>query len=221
MEAEEFKRLFDALKRQRDRIDDLKSLNSDSPEYKAWRTTTMELVRRADIPQFIEDFDRLLYPRGGVAFLGESRQERLARERPFYLERLETARAQLTALMETLDELGPGPPKREVYVEEKKPEGAPAPTLNVNVVTQIVNQLAVQSSFALLVDEVKALPLTDEERAEGAKMLEELEQEIHSASPKWDRIRTIIKWLIDHAWEVFIKAIPYLLEAYGKSRGVT
>lgn len=221
MESGELVLLFDALQKQRDRIDGLKSLNSDSPQYKAWRTKTMELVRRADISQFTEDFDDLLYPKGGFAILGESKHERLARERPYYLERLETARAQLTALMETLDELGPGPQKREVYVEEKKPEGAPAPTLNVNVVTQIVNQLAVQSSFALLVDEVKALPLTDEERAEGAKMLEELEQEIHSASPKWDRIRTIIKWLIDHAWEVFIKVIPYLLEAYGKSRGVT
>lgn len=52
-------------------------------------------------------------------------------------------------------------------------------------------------------------------------MLKELEQEIQSGSPKWDRIRTIIKWLIDHAWEVFIKVIPYLLEAYAKSRGVT
>jgi len=109
MESDELVLLFDALQRQRDRIDGLKSLNSDSPQYKAWRTTTMELVRRANIPQFIEDFGALLYPKAGFLFLGETEQERLARERPYYLEKLERARALLTSLIETLEELGPTP----------------------------------------------------------------------------------------------------------------
>jgi len=46
MESEELKRLVDALERQRYTIDRLKSLRSDTPYHKAWRTQTMELVRR-------------------------------------------------------------------------------------------------------------------------------------------------------------------------------
>jgi len=109
MDQRELSRLTAGLKRQRDRIDDLKPLNSESPDYEAWRTKTMELVRRANIPQFIEDSNALLYPRGGFLLLGETRQERLARERPYYLEKLERARALLTSLIETLEELGPTP----------------------------------------------------------------------------------------------------------------
>lgn len=221
MESAEFGRLIGALKRQRDTVDLLKSLKPDTPYYEAWRTQTMDLVRRAGIPQFIKDFETLLYPGAGGLLLGLTNQEHAAIERPFYLKRLETAQVLLTSLIQTLEELGPTPAKPEVSVEDKMPEGAPAPTVNVSIVTQIVTQLAVQSSFVLLADEIKALPLTDEEKAEGSRMLEELKQEIQSASPKWDRIRTIIKWLIDHAWEVFIKVIPYLLETYAKSRGIT
>lgn len=221
MESAELGRLIGALKRQRDTIDLLKSLKPDTPYYEGWRTQTMDLVRRAGIPQFIKDFEAFLYPGAGGLLLGVTNQEHLAIERPFYLKRLETANALLISLIQTLEELGPTPAKPEVSVEEKMLEGAPAPTVNISVVNQIVNQLAVQSNFTLLVDEIKALPLTDEQKAEGAKMLEELKREIGSASPKWDRIKTIIKWLIDHAWEVFIKVIPYLLEAYAKSRGIT
>lgn len=163
MESAELTRLIVAVKRQRGRIDGLKPLNSESPDYEAWRTKTMELVRRANIPQFIEDFDDLLYPKGGFALLGETREEHLARERPRYLRDLETARAQLTALIETLEELGPTPTKPAVSVEDKMPEGAPAPTVNVSIVNQIVSQLAVQSNFALLADEIRALALTERE----------------------------------------------------------
>lgn len=221
MDQRELSRLTAGLRRQRDRIDDLKPLNSESPDYEAWRTKTMELVRRAGVSEFVNQFSDIFSVYGALVFPGESPEERRARERPYYLEKLESARALLTSLIETLEELGPTPPKREVSVKETMPDGVPAATVNVSVVTQVVNQLAIQSNFVLLADEIKALPLTDEQKAEGAKMLGELEQEIRSASPRWDRIKTIVKWLIDHAWEVFIKVIPHLLEAYARGRGIT
>jgi len=93
--------LIRALEAQIAEAERLKSKRYDCSELIGWIAKTKALIRRADEPDFLEQFERLSF-RSSVSVIGESDSDRLARNQPVYEAGLAKAQGILRGLIEVL-----------------------------------------------------------------------------------------------------------------------
>ena len=98
--------LIEALQGQIEEAERLKSKRYDGPELIGWIAKTKALTRRANEPDFLEQFERLSF-RSSVSVVGESEPERLGRNQPVYEAGLTEAQGILRGLIEVLQIPGP------------------------------------------------------------------------------------------------------------------
>jgi len=104
--------LIRALEAQIKEAEELKSKRYDCPELNGWLAKTKSLIRKANEPDFLEQFECVFFPFGG-GWIGESDSERLARNQPFYEHGLTEAQGILRGLIEVLHISGPAAGPRE------------------------------------------------------------------------------------------------------------
>jgi len=104
--------LIKALEAQVEEAEELKSKRYDCPELIGWIAKTKSLIRRANEPDFLEQFERLSF-RSSVSVVGESDSERLARNQPVYESGLTKAQGILRGLIEVLQISGPAAGSRK------------------------------------------------------------------------------------------------------------
>jgi len=105
--------LIRALEAQIKEAKELKSKRYDCPELNGWLAKTKSLIRKANEPDFLPQFEALRFWSPG-SFMDESREMRLARNQRAYDADLTAAESILRGLIEVLGISGPeaGPRKK-------------------------------------------------------------------------------------------------------------
>jgi len=98
--------LIRALEVQIEEAERLKSKRYDCPELSGWIATTKALIRRANEPDFFEQFGRLSFLSSFIS-VGDSDATLLARHQPVYEAGLTEAQGILRGLIEVLQLPGP------------------------------------------------------------------------------------------------------------------
>ena len=87
---------------------------------------------------------------------------------------------------------------------------------------QITNNLSSQQtvnvtvSFDQIIQSIQESDHNDSEKTVATNKVSELRDELNKEKPSWDKIKSVLSWLLEFSKEVFIKVLPYILDKYTK-----
>ncbi len=200
----------DLLQKQLGEIPSLKELNPEDSKFELWKENCLTLFKQffSDERRWIDNFEWSSYHVNRIKFeeeVGIYTQE----DKEAYEKGLQGAEVAIKAALNKLALFG------------VKPQVEQAPSGHKGVTVLITNNLTNQQStqlsvnFDQIIENIQSSDKSAEEKEEAKGKINELKEEVSKPNPSWDRIKSILKWLLDFGKDIFIQTIPYILEKYG------
>lgn len=199
------------LQEQLEKIPPLRELNPDHPDFELWKEDCVTIFKEffADERRFLNNFDwssfrvnRIKYEEEVGIFTEEDKEA--------YLKGLQGAEVTIKAALRKLELFGVKP---QIQHEDKKSKG-----ITVQVTNNLTNQQSVNMSvtFDQIISTIQNSNYSEEEKQEATNKVSELKEELEKENPAWEKIKTILSWILNFSKEVFIQVLPYILEKYSK-----
>lgn len=204
-------KVADLLQEQLDKIPSLHELTPDDQQFELWKEDCVTLFKEffPDERRFLDNFDWSSFRVNSIKFeeeVGIFTQE----DKEAYLKGLQGAEVAIKAALRKLELFG------------IKPQIKSADTSRKGITVQIINNLSNQQSvsmsvnFEQIIQAFQSSDYSQEEKQEATQKVNELKDEITKENPSWEKIKSVLSWLLNFSKEVFIQVLPYILEKYTK-----
>ena len=200
----------DVLQKQLEIIPSLFELNPDHSDFKLWKENCLTIFKEI----FPENKDwQYNFEWQGFRVLRVKMAEEVGyyseEDKAAYEEGLQNAEVTIKAALNKLELFGIKP---HIQTSDNK-KG-----LSIQITNNLSNQQSVNVSvsFDQILQCIKEGNYSDDEKKEASEKVNELQDELKNPNPAWEKIKSILVWLLEFSKEVFIKVLPYILDKYTK-----
>lgn len=198
------------LQEQLEKIQSIKELNPDHADFELWKEDCVTIFNEffPDERRFIDNFEWSAFRVNRIKYeeeVGLFTQE----DQEAYLKGLQGAEVAIKAALRKLELFG------------IKPQTTPK-TDHKGVTVQITNNLTNQQSvnmtvtFDQIIQSIQNSTHTPEEKQEATDKVNELNEELKKENPSWEKIKSVLGWILNLSKDVFIQVLPYILDKYSK-----
>ncbi|MGW8185356.1 MAG: hypothetical protein ACWGHO_04585 [Candidatus Moraniibacteriota bacterium] len=187
------------------------SINGHNQEFKIWHQVTKKIIEKKFDAKALKDFSYIYYfPM--IMTVGKIPD---FKKRESFEKGLNSAEAFLIGLLRELEIFGE---LDEVLIETKTGRENKTTSNGIHLIINNAqsNQQTVNitATFNQITDIINESNKSEDEKAEAKEKINELKEEIEKQSPNWEKIKSILHWLLDFSQKVFLKILPFLLEKY-------
>lgn len=203
---------IELLKKQLEEVPDLRKLpNSDDAKFKVWHQVTKTIIEKRLGEKDAKEFSYIYYQ--PLTMYEVSAFE----EKQSFDEGLNSAEAFISGLLKQVEIFGESNSNENKIENTKKTvvlnKGIHLVINNTQSNQQVVN---ITTTFNQVIDLISEVDKSDEEKQEAREKANELKEEVEKHNPNWEKIKSILHWLLDFSQKVFLKILPFLLEKYNK-----
>lgn len=203
---------IDILKKQLDEISELKKLpNESDSKFKVWLKVTRVIIEKKFGEKELKEFkDIYYYP----FVLGEISD---FENKQSFDEGLNSAEAFINGLIKQVELFG------ESNTNVDEPENVSKKAVSNKGLHLVINNtqsnqqtINISTTFNQILDIINETGNSEEEKTEAKVKVNELKEEIEKQNPNWEKMKSILHWLLDFSQRVFLKILPFLLEKYNR-----
>ena len=198
------------LQKQLELLSSLNELNPDHPDFKLWKENCLTIFKEIfpDNKDWQYNFEWSAYRVNRIKFeeeVGLYTQE----DKAAYEDGLQNAEVTIKAALNKLELFGITP-------QVQKAEGGKGITIQITNSQTNQQTVKVAISFDQIIQSIHESQHTENEKKEATGKVSELRDELNKEKPSWDKIKSVLSWLLEFSKEVFIKMLPYILDKYTK-----
>ena len=203
---------IELLKKQLEEVPDLRKLpNSDDAKFKVWHQVTKTIIEKRLGEKDAKEFSYIYYQPLTMYEVSAFK------EKQSFDEGLNSAEAFISGLLKQVEIFGESNSNENKIENTKKTvvlnKGIHLVINNTQSNQQVVN---ITTTFNQVIDLISEVDKSDEEKQEAREKANELKEEVEKHNPNWEKIKSILHWLLDFSQKVFLKILPFLLEKYNK-----
>jgi hypothetical protein len=189
------------------------SINGHNQEFKIWHQVTKKIIEKRFDAKALKDFSYIQYfPM--IMSIGKIPDFKI---RESFEKGLNSAEAFLSGLLKELEIFGESDVViAEARVEKENKTSDRGIHLVINNTQSNQQTVNITATFNQIVNIINETGNSEDEKTEARGKVNELKEEIEKQNPNWEKIKSILHWLLDFSQKVFLKILPFLLEKYNK-----
>jgi hypothetical protein len=189
------------------------SVNGHNQEFKIWHQVTKKIIEKKFDGKALKDFSYIQYfPM--VMSVGKIPDFKI---RESFERGLNSAEAFLNGLLKELEIFGESDAIiAEAEIGKKSMTNGSGIHLVINNTQSNQQTVNITATFNQVMDIISETGKSEEEKTEARGKVDELKEEIEKQNPSWEKVKSILHWLLDFSQKVFLKILPFLLEKYNK-----
>lgn len=189
------------------------SVNGHNQEFKIWNQVTKKIIEKKFGDKTLKDFSYIQYfPM--IISVGKIPDSKI---RESFEKGLNSAEAFLNGLLKELEIFGESDAiVAEDEIGKKDMANGRGIHLVINNTQSNQQTVNITATFNQVIDIISETGKSEEKKAEAMGKVNELKEEIEKQNPNWEKIKSILHWLLDFSQKVFLKILPFLLEKYNK-----
>ncbi len=189
------------------------SINDRSQEFKIWHQVTKKIIEKKFDDKALKDFNHISYfPM--VMSIGKIPDFKI---RESFEKGLNSAEAFLVGLVKEIEIFGESDTSTiDAEIVKEKTVNNKDIHLVINNTQSNQQTVNITAAFSQIIEIINETSNSEEEKIEAKGKVNELKEEIEKQNPNWERVKSILHWLLDFSQKVFLKILPFLLEKYNK-----